>query len=54
MLGGQHYSATVGNIEYYKNASQIIVHTELQKADMLKMDMFSQLRHKSLSVRDRL
>ncbi len=41
MLGGQHYSATVGNIEYYKNASQIIVHTELQKVDMLKMDMFS-------------
>jgi glycosyltransferase involved in cell wall biosynthesis len=40
MLGGQHYSATVGNIEYYKNASQIIVHTELQKAAMLKMDMF--------------
>ncbi len=40
MLGGQHYSTTFGNIEYYKNASQIIVHTELQKADMLKMDMF--------------
>lgn len=40
MLGGQHYSTTFGNIEYYKNASQIIVHTELQKADMLNMDMF--------------
>jgi len=41
MLGGQHYSTTAGNIEYYKHASQIIVHTELQKADMLQMDMFS-------------
>lgn len=41
MLGGQHYSSTIGNREYYKNASQIIVHTKLQRLDMLKMDMFS-------------
>jgi glycosyltransferase involved in cell wall biosynthesis len=41
MLGGQHYSSNEGNIEYYKHASQIIVHTEFQKADMLKMNMFS-------------
>ena len=40
MLGGQHYSATSGNRDYYKNANHILVHTHLQKKDMESMDMF--------------
>lgn len=43
MLGGQHYSDTPGNIDYYKNANHILVHTHLQKKDMESMDMFRSL-----------
>lgn len=47
MLGGQHYSDTPGNREYYKNAHHIIVHTHLQRKEMLKMEMF---KGKDISV----
>lgn len=40
MLGGQHYSETKENIEYYKNAHHILVHTHIQKEAMQQMDMF--------------
>ena len=40
MLGGQHYSDTEGNREYYQNANHILVHTQLQKSDMQKMQLF--------------
>lgn len=43
MLGGQHYSDTPGNRDYYKNANHILVHTHLQKKDMEKMEMFEGL-----------
>lgn len=40
MLGGQHYSDTPQNRDYYKNAHHILVHTYLQKKDMEQMEMF--------------
>lgn len=40
MLGGQHYSVTEGNVEYYKNAHHILVHTHIQKKTMEQMEMF--------------
>ena len=43
MLGGQHYSDTEGNREYYQNANHILVHTQLQKSDMQKMQLFKDL-----------
>lgn len=43
MLGGQHYSDTTINRDYYKNANHILVHTYLQKNDMEKMEMFKGL-----------
>lgn len=43
MLGGQHYTDTVGNREYYMNANHLLVHTNLQKRAMEQMDMFKNL-----------
>lgn len=43
MLGGRHYSDTPGNREYYRNAHHILVHTQLQKENMEKMEMFKNL-----------
>ena len=43
MLGGRHYSNTQKNIEYYKNANHILVHTKAQKNEMLKIDFFKGL-----------
>lgn len=43
MLGGQHYSDTPDNRDYYKNANHILVHTNLQKKDMESMEMFQGL-----------
>ncbi|WP_417370993.1 glycosyltransferase family 4 protein [Gelidibacter japonicus] len=43
MLGGQHYSDTASNREYYRNANHILVHTQLQKKDMEEMEMFKGL-----------
>ena len=40
MLGGQHFSNTNSNFDYYQGAHKIIVHTEIQKQDMLGMHMF--------------
>ncbi|SOC78567.1 Glycosyltransferase involved in cell wall bisynthesis [Salinimicrobium sediminis] len=40
MLGGQHYSDNERNRDYYKNAHHILVHTLLQKREMLKLDLF--------------
>ena len=40
MLGGQHYTVNQRNIEYYKKAHHILVHTHLQKKEMKSMDMF--------------
>ncbi len=40
MLGGQHYSVNDRNIDYYKNAHHIFVHTHMQKKDMETMDLF--------------
>jgi len=43
MLGGQHYTENDRNREYYRNANHILVHTQMQKKDMEKMDMFKGL-----------
>ncbi len=43
MLGGQHYSDTPANQEYYKNAHHILVHTHLQKRQMETMELFKDL-----------
>jgi len=43
MLGGQHYSDNDRNRLYYKNADHILVHTNNQKEEMLRMDMFKNL-----------
>jgi glycosyltransferase involved in cell wall biosynthesis len=43
MLGGQHYTENDRNREYYRNANHILVHTQMQKNDMEKMDMFKGL-----------
>ena len=40
MLGGQHYSDNERNRAYYKNAHHILVHTHLQKMEMLQLDLF--------------
>lgn len=40
MLGGQHYSNTPANLEYYQKAHHILVHTHLQRQQMQTMDMF--------------
>ena len=41
MLGGQHYTETPENYEYYQHAHHILVHTYLQKKDMEGMEMFA-------------
>lgn len=43
MLGGQHYTDTAENREYYKHANHLLVHTYLQKRAMEQMDMFKNL-----------
>lgn len=43
MLGGQHYSDTPANREYYKNAHHILVHTNLQKREMETLPLFKDL-----------
>src|SRR5690606_6003475 len=43
MLGGQHYTDTPQNREYYKNAHHILVHTQLQKKEMEQMEQFQGL-----------
>jgi glycosyltransferase involved in cell wall biosynthesis len=40
MLGGQHYSNNDRNIDYYKNADHILVHTHMQKKEMETMELF--------------
>lgn len=40
MLGGQHYSNTIENREYYKSANHILVHTHMQKKDMETLPLF--------------
>ncbi|WP_338733331.1 glycosyltransferase family 4 protein [Mangrovimonas cancribranchiae] len=40
MLGGQHYTDTPENRIYYKKAHHILVHTQLQKKQMLQLPMF--------------
>ena len=46
MLGGQHYTDTQRNRDYYKNAHHILVHTHIQKKEMEQMELF-----KSLDIR---
>ncbi|MEO2059126.1 MAG: glycosyltransferase family 4 protein [Mesonia sp.] len=41
MLGGQHYSDTAENRDYYQHAHHILVHTESQKKSMESMPLFS-------------
>jgi glycosyltransferase involved in cell wall biosynthesis len=43
MLGGQHYSDTPANREYYKSAHHILVHTHLQKREMETLPLFKGL-----------
>jgi glycosyltransferase involved in cell wall biosynthesis len=43
MLGGQHYTDSVSNKVYYDNADHILVHTHLQRNDMLQTEMFKNL-----------
>lgn len=43
MLGGQHYTDTPANREYYKNANHILVHTQLQKREMERFELFKGL-----------
>lgn len=43
MLGGQHYSDTPANREYYKHAHHILVHTHLQKREMETLPLFKGL-----------
>ncbi len=43
MLGGQHYTDTLENRIYYKNAHHILVHTQLQKEFMQQLPMFEGL-----------
>ncbi|KXN98429.1 hypothetical protein LS48_11845 [Aequorivita aquimaris] len=43
MLGGQHYTDTPANREYYKNANHILVHTQLQKREMERLELFKGL-----------
>src|SRR5690606_31490568 len=40
MLGGQHYSDHLRNRNYYSGANHLLVHTNLQKEDMERMDLF--------------
>ncbi len=43
MLGGRHYTDSIWVREYYKRAHHILVHTQLQKQEMLGMPMFQDL-----------
>lgn len=43
MLGGQHYTDNEIFREYYKNANHILVHTNIQKREMEKMELFKGL-----------
>ncbi len=43
MLGGQHYTHTPANREYYRNANHILVHTQLQKREMERLELFKGL-----------
>jgi glycosyltransferase involved in cell wall biosynthesis len=43
MLGGQHYTDNEMFREYYKNANHILVHTQIQKREMQKLDLFKGL-----------
>ena len=43
MLGGQHYTNNLRNKKYYRNADHILVHTNNQKNEMLKMELFKDL-----------
>jgi glycosyltransferase involved in cell wall biosynthesis len=43
MLGGQHYTQTQANEDYYNNADHLLVHTHLQRNDMLQTEMFKNL-----------
>ncbi|WP_051238698.1 glycosyltransferase family 4 protein [Gaetbulibacter saemankumensis] len=43
MLGGQHYTDTPDNRQYYKRAHHVLVHTQLQKDMMQQMPMFEGL-----------
>ena len=43
MLGGQHYTDNKRNIEYYKNADHLLVHTKKQKEKMLRLNQFKNL-----------
>ncbi len=40
MVGGRHYSDNERNREYFKGAHFILVHTNSQQMEMLKMDLF--------------
>jgi len=41
MIGGMHMSINGQAYDYYKNAKFIIVHTEIQKVELMKLDGFS-------------
>ena len=43
MLGGQEYNDAQWIIDYYKNANHVLVHTDLQKNEMLGMEMFKNI-----------
>lgn len=43
MLGGQHFSYSIRNREYYKNADHILVHTKYLREMMLKESLFKNL-----------
>ena len=43
MLGGQHFSDSKRNREYYKNADHILVHTKYLQTIMLKEPLFKNL-----------
>ncbi len=40
MVGGRHYSNSERNGKYYNDAHHILVHTQSQKLEMLKLDLF--------------
>lgn len=43
MLGGRHYNSNPWLKDYYKKAHHILVHTELQKKEMLSLNIFEGL-----------
>ena len=43
MLGGQHYTETERNFQYYRKADHLLVHTKSQKMEMEKIRMFRNL-----------